>query len=260
MTVNHVISADGTRIVFDKLGSGPAVLCIGGGPTDRRSEAPLADLLAQHFTVYNMDRRGRGDSGDTEPYAPDREFEDIAAVVQAAGGSVMAYGTSGGAMIALKAAIRGIPLTRLALWEPAFILPGTRTPVPADYRDQQWKAKAEGRFSDMLEMFMVDAVGMPAEMVAGMKAAPFWDSMAAGAACLAYDADIVENFEMPIAALRTVTTPALLVDGATTDWLTATCEQLGEVLPDAKRATLHGQPHNVDATALAPLVIDFLRK
>ena len=162
------------------VGEGPAVLLIGAGPTDRSAEAPLAELLAEHFTSYNFDRRGRGESGDTQPYAVDREFEDIQAVIDAAGGSVFCYGTSGGAIIALQAAARGLPITRLALWEPPYILPGTRTPIPADYRDRQWAYRADGRGGDMLELFFTDAIGMPAEMVAGMKAAPFWEAMAAG--------------------------------------------------------------------------------
>ena len=94
--------------------------------------------MAEHFTVYNFDRRGRGESGDNPEYAVDREFEDIQAVIAAAGGSVFCYGTSGGAIIALQAAARGLPITKLALWEPPYILPGTRTPIAADYRDRQW--------------------------------------------------------------------------------------------------------------------------
>src|SRR5262249_61085631 len=99
--MDHVVSSDGTRIAFDRLGSGPAIVLVGAGPTDRSSEAPLAALLAEHFTVYNYDRRGRGDSGDTQPYATDREFEDIAAVIEQADGSALCYGTSGGGLMAL---------------------------------------------------------------------------------------------------------------------------------------------------------------
>lgn len=256
--MNHVISADGTRIAYDRRGEGPAVLLIGAGPTDRSAEAPLAELLAEHFTSYNFDRRGRGESGDTQPYAVDREFEDIQAVIDAAGGSVFCYGTSGGAIIALQAAARGLPITRLALWEPPYILPGTRTPIPADYRDRQWAYRADGRGDDMLELFFTDAIGMPAEMVAGMKAAPFWEAMAAGpATALAYDADIVEGFVMPTGRLKGITTPALVADGTTMPWISAACEALKDVMPDVTRVTLDGQPHNVDPAALAPVAAEF---
>ncbi|MFI6316780.1 alpha/beta fold hydrolase [Nonomuraea sp. NPDC050556] len=148
----------------------------------------------------------------------DREFDDLRAVITEAGGSAMVYGTSGGGMIAVQAAARGPAITRLALWEVPYILPGTREPVPADYRDRQYALREQGRFGDMMELFMLKAALMPEEFVAGMKAAPFWDAMAAGASCLAYDA---------------------------------------AALPDARRTTLEGQPHNVDAAAIAPAVAGF---
>jgi pimeloyl-ACP methyl ester carboxylesterase len=257
--MNHVIAADGTRIAYDRLGSGPAVVMIGAGPVDRRSEAPLAALLAEHFTVYNYDRRGRGDSGDTQPYATDREFEDLAAIIERVGGSAMCYGTSGGSMIALQAAARGLPLTRLAAWEPAYIVPGARPPVRADYQDQQWALREQGRGGDMLELFFTEAVGVPADMVAGMKAAPFWDAMAAGAGCLAYDADMAGDFSIPYGQLKTVTMPTLVIDGATTPWISTGCEALADVLPRATRATVGGQPHNVDPAAVAPIITGFLQ-
>ena len=118
-------------------------------------------------------------------------------MIQAAGGPVMCYGTSGGAIIAFQAAARGLPLTRLAAWEPPYIIPGTRPPVPADYRDRQWALRGQGRRGDMLELFFTEAIGMPADMVAGMKAAPFWEATAAAATCLAYDADMLGDFSMP---------------------------------------------------------------
>ena len=257
--MDHVISSDSTRIAYDRLGSGPAVLLIGAGPTDRRSEAPLAALLAEHFTVYNYDRRGRGDSGDTQPYATDREFEDIAAVIERAGGSVMCYGTSGGGIIALQAAARGLPITRLAAWEPPYFVPGARPALPADYRDRQWALREQGRGDDMLELFLTEAIGMPADMVAGMKAAPFWEAMAADATCLAYDADMLGDFSMPQEQLKGVTVPTLVVDGTTMPWISTACQVLAGVLPDVTRATLDGQPHNVDPGAIAPVITNFLR-
>lgn len=257
--MDYVISADGTRIAYDRLGSGPAVLLIGCGPVDRRSEAPLASLLAEHFTVYNYDRRGYGDSGDTQPYSTDREFEDIAAMIEAAGRSVMCYGTSGGGVVALQAAARGLSMTRLAIWEPPYIVPGARPTVPANYRDRQWALREQGRGGDMLELFFTEAVGMPAEMVAGMKAAPFWEDMAAGATGLAYDADMIGDFSIPQEQLKTVTASALVVDGATTPWISAACQVLADVLPHVTRATLDGQPHNVDAAALAPVIAEFFQ-
>src|SRR5688500_12273320 len=113
--MDFVTSHDGTRIGYDRIGSGPAVIVIGGGPVDRSAESPLAALLAEQFTVYSYDRRGRGDTVDTAPYSVDREFDDLQALITEAGGSAMVYGTSGGGMIAIQAAARGMAITRLAL-------------------------------------------------------------------------------------------------------------------------------------------------
>ncbi|WP_248964569.1 alpha/beta fold hydrolase [Sphaerisporangium perillae] len=255
--MTFVTSQDGTRIAYDSIGSGPAVIVIGGGPVDRTAESPLAALLAEHFTIYSYDRRGRGETVDTAAYSVDREFDDLQALITEAGGSAMVYGTSGGAMIAIQAAARGLPITKLALWEVPYILPGTREPVPADYRDQQYALRAQGRFGDMMELFMLKAALMPAGFVEGMKAAPFWEAMAAGASCLAYDADVAADFGLPSEALKTITIPTLVIDGATTPWITAAAEAIADALPDAHRTTLHGQPHNVDAAAIAPAVTEF---
>src|SRR5467141_937097 len=146
--MEQVTSKDGTTIAFDRLGQGPAVILVSGGSVDRSSLAALADLLAQRFTVFNYDRRGRGPSGDTPPYAVDREVEDIDAVVGAAGGSAYLYGSSSGAVLALIAAAR-LPgkITKLALWEPPFILDPSARP-PADQVEQYNTMLAEGRRGD----------------------------------------------------------------------------------------------------------------
>lgn len=116
-----ITSHDGTPIAFDRTGAGPVVILV-GGPTDRSANTPLAALLAPRCTVYNYDRRGRGDSGDTAPYAVDREVEDLAAVIAAAGGSAAVFGTSGGGIFALEAAAHGLPFTKLTVWEPPYIV------------------------------------------------------------------------------------------------------------------------------------------
>lgn len=257
--MEHVTSADGTRIAYDRVGSGPAVLIIGAGPVTRASNAPLADLLAEHFTVYLYDRRGRGDSDDTHPYAAEREFEDMAAIVDRAGGSAMVYGDSGGAIIALQAAAHGLPFTRLGLWEPPYILPGVRT-VPHRYRERQWELREQGRGSDMLELFFTGAVGMPEEMVAGMKAAPFWEGMAGAVGYLAYDAELIGDFSIPREQLKSLTVPVHLINGTQMPWIVAACEELAGILADVSRATLDGEPHNVDPAALAPELTRFFRE
>ncbi|MDF5754496.1 alpha/beta hydrolase [Spongiactinospora sp. TRM90649] len=256
--MNKVISADGTPIAYDRTGEGPAVILIGGGPTNRSMEAPVAELVAgAGFTVYNYDRRGRGDSGDTEPYAVERELEDLEALIAEAGGSAMVYGTSGGGILAIRAAAHGLAITKVALWEVPYILPGARPAVPADYRDQQFALRGQGRYGDMLELFFLKAVLMPEEFVTGMKAGPFWEGMGATAPALAYDAELAGDFALPTEQLAALAVPALVIDGATIPWITAAAEAIAGALPDPRRHTLTGQPHNVDPAAIAPVLAEF---
>jgi pimeloyl-ACP methyl ester carboxylesterase len=255
--MSTVSSSDGTAIAFDRSGEGPPVILVGSGPTDRSANVPLAALLAPHFTVVNYDRRGRGDSGDTAPYAVDREFDDIAALVTEAGGSVYMFGTSGGGMVALEAAARGLGITKLAVWEPPYIVDDSRPPVPADYRQQLADLLAAGRRGDMVELFFTQATGMPAEYVAPMRQSPFWPAMEKVAHALVYDAMIAGDFSLPAARLAAVTVPTLVIDGGTTPWLSNTAQAVAAALPDVRRRTLTGQPHNVDPAVLAPALVEF---
>jgi pimeloyl-ACP methyl ester carboxylesterase len=255
--MDTVTSADGTTIAFDRAGNGPPVILINAGPTNRTVNAPLVDLLSTRLTVLNYDRRGRGDSGDTPPYAVDREYEDLAAVIDAAGGSASLFGNSGGGILALEAAARGLPITGTAVWEPPYILDGARPPVPHDYRQRLTKLLAAGRRGDMVELFLTQAAGIPAEFVAAIRQSPFWPAQEAVAHALVYDAEIVGDFSLPTARLAAVKAPTLVVDGAQTPWLRASADAVAQALPDAQRRTLQGQPHNVDPAALAPVLAEF---
>jgi pimeloyl-ACP methyl ester carboxylesterase len=172
----QVTSKDGATIAFDQVGQGPAAVIVGGILGDRSQQAPLAQLLASHFTVYNFDRRGRGESGDTPPYAVEHEVEDIAAILDAADGSAFVYGTSGCAALCLEAAARGLAprMRKLALWEPPYVVDDSRPPVPLDYLEQLRTMLREGRRGDMIEIFFTQAVGLPTEFVAPMRQSPFW--------------------------------------------------------------------------------------
>src|SRR5205809_402655 len=136
--MHHVISKDGTSIAFERSGQGPAVIVVGGVLGDHSQQAPLAALLSKHFTVYNYDRRGHGESGNTEPYAVEREIEDLDAVMNEAGGSAFVYGTSGPGVLALSAAAAGLAprIKKLAVWEPPYIVDDSRPPVPQNYKEQ----------------------------------------------------------------------------------------------------------------------------
>jgi pimeloyl-ACP methyl ester carboxylesterase len=255
--VDTVVSHDGTTIAFDRAGDGPAVVLINAGPTDRNVNAQLAGLLAARFTVLNYDRRGRGGSGDTAPYAVDREYEDLQAVIDAAGGSASVFGNSGGGILAIEAAARGLAVTKLAVWEPPYVLDGTRPPVPKDYQQRLSELLAAGRRGDMVELFLTTAVGLPAGFVAPIRQSPFFPSMEAVAHALVYDAMIVGDFSLPTARVATIKVPTLVVDGGQTPWLRAAADAVAGALPDARRRTLEGQPHNVDAAALAPVLAEF---
>lgn len=254
--MNTVTSSDGTTIAFDRLGEGPPVVIIGGGPTHRSANAPVAKLLSEQFTVFNYDRRARGDSGDTAPFAVDREYDDLAAVIDTAGGSAMLYGTSAGAAIALEAAARGLAATKLALWEPPYALDDATRP-PADYEARLAAAVAAGRPGDAVELFFIAAVGMPAEFVAQMRQAPFWPEMERLGQALVYDAAIMGDFRVPTERLAKVTVPTLVIDGGTIPGMSRTADAVARLVPNARCRTLHGQPHNVDAAALAPALVAF---
>lgn len=248
-------SKDGTSIAFDRTGSGPAVVLVGGGPTTRGANAHLAGVLAEHFTVVNYDRRGRGDSGDTAPYAVEREHEDLAAVIDVVGGSAMVVGSSGGAVLALQAAVAGVPITRLALWEPSYVVAGTRPHPGTDYRERLETLVSQGRAGDALEVFFTAAVGLPGDMVAGMRMAPFWSAMEALAPTLVYDATVAGDFSVPVAGLASVDVPVVVLDGGTTPWLSDAARAAAAALPHAVQVTLPGQRHAVDPAVLAPAVV-----
>jgi pimeloyl-ACP methyl ester carboxylesterase len=259
--MSKVISKDGTVIAFEKSGEGPAVIVAGGVLGDRSQQAPLAALLASHFTVYNYDRRGHGESGDTAPYASEREFEDLEAIIDAAGGSAFVYGTSGCAILALSAAAWGLApkIKKLALWEPPYILDDSRPPVPQDYQERLTSLLAAGRRGDMVELFMTEAVGMPREFVAPMRQAPWWSAQEALAHTLINDATLMGDFSLPTERVARVTVPTLVIDGGQTPWLSHAAQAVASALPNAQRRTLSGQPHNVDPEAIAPVLVEFFK-
>ena len=252
-----VTSKDGTAIAFDLLGDGPPVILVCGGSTDRSANAPLAALLARHFTVFNYDRRGRGDSGDTAPYAVEREVEDIDAVVAAAGGSAFLYGTSSGAALALEAAARLKGITKLALWEPPYILEGRPRP-PADTAKTYTELVSAGRRGDAVEYFMAKVVGLPPEFVAQARNAPWWPAQEALAHTLAYDATIMGDYSLPTERAATVKVPTIVIDGgASFPFMHETADALVAILPDGQRRTLEGQTHDVSPAAIAPVLKAF---
>jgi len=250
-------SSDGTPIAFDRLGAGPPVVLVCGGSVDRTSNAPVAQLLAADFTVLNYDRRGRGDSGDTAPYAVEREVEDLEAVIAAAGGLASVYGSSSGAALALEAGASGLPISRLALWEPPFILDESARP-PVNQVETYDELIAAGRRGDAVEFFMTKVVGMPAEFVIQARTEPWWPAQEALAHTLAYDATIMGDYSIPTDRAAAVKAPTVvLAGGADIPWMRETAQALADALPDGRTKFLDGQGHDVDPSVLAPALAEF---
>ena len=264
-----VTSKDGTTIAFDKVGSGPAVILVNGATAYRAfdpSLAHLADLLSNHFTVYNYDRRGRGDSGDTQPFTKEREIEDLQALVADAGGTAMVFGISSGAVVSLDAAAVTPGMTKVVVYEPSLIVDDSRQPVPADYTEHLTTLAAEGKRDEAVEYFLTQAVGIPADYIGGIKQdQATWSGVTGVAHTIAYDAafvgTVMQGKPLPPDRWVKVTVPVLVVDGGASDaWIHHGADALATVLPHASRHTLEGQTHQVDPNVLAPVLIEFFQK
>ncbi len=259
--MKKVISKDGTPIAFDRTGKGPVLILVGGALTQRSAPqaGSLTALLAPRFTIIDYDRRGRGDSGDTAPYAMGREVEDLEALIDEAGGSAFVYGHSSGGTLALEAARSlGSKIKKLALYELPFMGPGNGAPGPAEHLAQLKEMQAAGRQADMLRYFMMQIVGMPAQAISPMKNSPMWQGLLSLAPTLVYDLTIMSEFPNPDERIKTVRIPTLVLDGgASPDWAANAAQTLVETLPNAQRRTLAGQTHAVAPEALAPVLVEF---
>ena len=256
------LSRDGTKIVYDKTGSGPALIIVAGAFQGRFAMSVYAEPLSQRFTVYNYDRRGRGESGDTAPYAITREMEDLGAVLQEAGGSAFVFGGSSGGVLTLDAAAHGLPITKLAVYEPPFVVDDSRAPVAADIVDQLKNMIDSGRRGDAAETFMIQGSLMPAEMVAGMRTQPFWSEVEAVAPTLVYDAMIMNGTmrgtPLPVDRWSFVTIPTLVIYGGDGPaWSRRAAESLVALLPHAEGKALEGQFHALTPEALTPVLEEF---
>jgi pimeloyl-ACP methyl ester carboxylesterase len=260
--MNTLSSPDGTTIAYDTRGEGPALILVDGALTVHSSGSgtELAKLLAPHFTVYGFDRRGRGGSGDTLPYAVDREIDDIEALIDHAGGPAFLYGHSSGGPLAMRAAIRlGGKASKIALYEPPYNNDPAAQEPWSQYLRQLREALAEGRRGDAVALFM-RFVGTPAERIEGMRRAPFWPGMEAVAPTLAYDhaAILGEPWSVPAGLAARVPVPALVMSGdAGLPFMPGAARALSEAIPQGQLRMLAGQTHEVDPGALAPVLAEF---
>jgi pimeloyl-ACP methyl ester carboxylesterase len=262
--MSEVISKDGTAIAFERTGSGPAVIIVDGALCSRRfgPSPKLAGPLSSHFTVYTYDRRGRGASADTQPYSKAREVEDIAALIEAAGGAALLLGLSSGAALALEAAASGLNVTGVAAYEPPFMVDNAIEHARANHEGHLKQLIVAGQRGDAVKYFMKDMVGAPAFVVVLMRLMPgVWSKLKAVAHTLPYDAAVMGDWSVPVRRFISIDTPTLVMDGGKTDpRLRRAVEEVVKVIPRAERRTLEGQTHNVSAAALVPAVVAFFGK
>jgi pimeloyl-ACP methyl ester carboxylesterase len=252
-----VTSKDGTPIAYDRRGSGPAVILVCGGLDDGSENAPLAAELGRRLTVFNYARRGRGDSGDTPPYAVEREIEDIEALVVEAGGRAHAYGVSSGGALALEAAAAGVAIDRLAVYEVPYSIGEDASRRWLEYVEQLGPALAQGRRGHALELFMRVA-GASEQSISSAQSSPMWPGLEAIAHTLAYDAACLGDGRPPAARLATITQPTLVATGDGAEFFEQSADAIAESLPHAERRIVARQSHVADPKVVAPVLEQFL--
>jgi pimeloyl-ACP methyl ester carboxylesterase len=261
-------SRDGTRIGYDKVGKGPTLIIVSGATQFRAfdsSQAALAKLLAPNFTVITYDRRGRGESTDTAPFAPAREIEDIAALVAAGGGRASLLGYSSGAVVALEAAVAGLPIDKVIMYEPPFVVSGSGfPPPPADYVETLDRFTAAGDRGGAAAYFM-GTVGMPPQAIEGARHSPMWPIMESIAPTIAYDGRFMFDAYYTRGKFperwRNVTVPVLVANGdASFPFMPSAADAVAAVLPNASRKVVPGQGHGPAPEAIVPVIREFLSR
>ena len=260
-----VTSNDGTQIAYDSVGSGPPLILVAGATQYRavdQTTSELARLLAAGgFRVISYDRRGRGDSGDTQPYAVEREIEDIEALVTEAGGEASLFGMSSGAVLAAEAAARGVPVTKLLMYEPPMVLDDSGPPPQPDYVEKI-EGLAKSGDGDAMAYF-VSMVGMPEEQLAEFRQSPIFPAFAAVEHTLAYDGRIMEPYgkgePIPLGAWDGALQPTVVFAGGDSpDWMQNAARAAAEAVPDGDVRIVPGQTHEFDPAVLAPEMLEFL--
>lgn len=262
--ISQTTSADGTQITFDRIGRGPSIVLVDGAFCTRAfgPNRKLAAALAESFTVYTYDRRGRGDSGSSPPHDLRCEIDDLAAVIDEAGGRAALYGISSGGGLALEAARRLPGVNTVAVYEVPFIVDDTRAPLGPDFLPRVREALAAERRSEAVHMFMTEGIAQPVWMARMMRLMPAWSRLKRIAHTVPQDLSIVDGHQrgrpLDPAEWADVNVPALVVAGAKSPaWIRNAMEQLAGVLPNAEHQLLAGQTHMVKPGVLAPVLTEY---
>jgi pimeloyl-ACP methyl ester carboxylesterase len=258
-----VISKDGTTIAFDKKGNGPAIVLVDGAfcSRDYGVSPKLVPLLCGSFTVYSYDRRGRGESTDTEPYSVDNEIEDLKTIIEKAGEAPFICGFSSGAALLLLAMDKGIKASGIALFEPPYIIDHHNNKAPpSDTVRRLTEFVRQGKRSLAVNYFMTDVMGMPAIAVFLFRyfGRSLWEKNKSVAHTLPYEVTLMGNFSVPERIAASVNIPALLIAGEKSSRnLKDAVEALSHLIPESQVRILKDQSHNVSMKVLAPCLIDF---
>lgn len=251
-------SRDGTSLAYESTGDGPAVVLVSGAMSTGATLAPLAQSLAGHgFAVVTYDRRGRGESGDTAPYGVAREVEDLAALIEAAGGEAALCGVSSGGALALEAAASGLPVRQVAVYETPFAVHEGGKAAWAEYTERLGEALGQGRRGDAVELFL-RLTGLAEEMIQGARQSPMWAGMEAVAPSLAYDAAVLGDGGVPRERVATIEVPVLAIaGGASPAWMREAAQAVAEAVPRGSYRSLPGQTHMVEPQVLGPVLAEY---
>lgn len=266
--MSYVESEDGTRIAFTREGSGPAVVLVGGGLDDGSENAPLATELAKSFTVYNYARRGRGESGDSLPYAVEREVEDVDALIEEAGGTAHLFGASSGGALVLEAAASGVSAARLAVYEVPYSLGADAVAHWQRYVEDLRGALAGGHRDEALALFMRLAGSNDAD-IDSARHSEFWEPLLVLAPTLAYDAAVLGDGAPPADRLSGISQPTLVLTGGGSDpamqglqpnFFGTAADAIAAVIPGAVRRTIHSEGHVADPQVLGEALREFFQR
>ena len=257
--MEYAFSNDGTRIAYERSGDGPPLILVVGAFNDRHTGESLAEFLAADFSVFAYDRRGRGDSGDTAPYAVEREIEDLGVLIAAAGGSAAVFGFSSGAILALKAAASGLSIRKLALYDAPFDVDSGSSGPSVDHAARLGALVADGRRGDAVEYFQAEMVGLPPDVVAQIRHAPFRPALEQMAHTLVYEATIIGDGSLPAGLAARVTIPVLAIDGG--DFahgrLRRAAQAVAGAVRDGRHLALEDQHHQILPEIIGPPLRDF---